>query len=349
MEYHEHLEAAGLANARRQKQYEQLERYIGQARGRAEGKRKMFFRPDFSSPSTYALSLQPYRESFADMLGWPLKGYDRTLGIPTADIEYVASDPLSRIYRLEVHLDEALSLYGLFFVPHTVEGPCPLVLVQHGGSGTPELCAGFNGPSNYNGIIQRILRRGCAVFAPQLHLWTQEQGPENNRNRMDNQLKQLGSSITAVEIFKLRRALDYLETRPEIRADRIGMAGLSYGGFYTLFMAAADTRIQAALSSCFLNDRFVYDRVDWTWRNSGNTFLDAEVAGLICPRPFYIEVGLEDELFLTASARPEAAKVKTHYERLGIADRFHYREFQGRHEFDPSDHGVEFLCRFLCE
>ncbi|MDF2724914.1 MAG: hypothetical protein K0Q59_4589 [Paenibacillus sp.] len=237
-------------------------------------------------------------------------------------------------------------MYGLFFVPHG-DGPFPLVIGQHGGSGTPELCAGFYGPSNYNDMITRLLRHRCVVFAPQLHLWTTQQGPENKRNLLDNRLKQLGSSITAVELFRLRRSLDYLQTRPEVDASRIGMAGLSYGGFYTLFMAAADTRIRAALSSCFFNDRYVYDRVDWTWRNSAGMFLDAEVAGLICPRPLYIEVGLQDELFEAVHAKAEALKVIDRYARLNISERFRYREFQGKHEFDKSDEGIEFLMKHL--
>lgn len=240
----------------------------------------------------------------------------------------------------------ALSLYGLLFLPRG-DGPFPLVIVQHGGQGTPELCAGFYTESNYNDMVRRFLRRGFAVFAPQLHLWSTERGPENNRRNFDVQLKQLGGSITAVEIHKLTRALDYLQARPDVDAERIGMAGLSYGGFYTLFTTAIDTRIRAAYVSCFVNSRFVYDWSDWTWPNSGHTFLDAEVCGLVCPRPLYIESGLSDGLFEERYAAEEVSRARGFYERLGIPQRLKYKAFEGIHEFDKADDGVDFLCAAL--
>jgi hypothetical protein len=125
------------------------------------------------------------------------------------------------------------------------------------------------------------------------------------------------------------------------------MIGLSYGGFHTLFTAAAEPRIGVALSSCFFNDRRRYGRRDWGFFNAANTFFDAEVAGLICPRALYVEVAQNDELFDVASARPEAVKVRALYDALGIRDRFVYHEHQGKHEFDPANTGIEFVCRHL--
>jgi dienelactone hydrolase len=46
----------------------------------------------------------------------------------------------------------------------------------------------------------------------------------------------------------LLRAVSYLETRPEVDRERIGMAGSSWGGFYTTLMAGIDTRLKAASS-----------------------------------------------------------------------------------------------------
>ena len=76
---------------------------------------------------------------------------------------------------------------------------------------------------------------------------------------------------------------------------------------------------------------------------SANSFHDAEIAGLVCPRPLYIEVGARDDLFDVASARPDADKVRTTYAALGMEDRFRYREHDGDHEFDKADDGIDFL------
>jgi dipeptidyl aminopeptidase/acylaminoacyl peptidase len=49
-------------------------------------------------------------------------------------------------------------------------------------------------------------------------------------------------------VYDLMRAVDYLQTRPEVDGDRIGMLGLSMGGMEALLLAALDTRVQVAVS-----------------------------------------------------------------------------------------------------
>ena len=330
-------------NSWREAQYEELVRYVEAQRDLADKRRECFFKPDLSSPQAYAQSIVPYRQKFESMLGYPLPG--ESVGQPLKDepaIHYVATDELGSIYRLVIPVSEGLSAYGILFLPHG-KGPHPLVIAQHGGQGTPELCSGFFGSDNYNDMTRRVLRKGFAVFAPQLMLWNPEFGPTFDRKHMDVKLKQLGSSIAAVEIFKIRKALDYLVQREDIDEERIGMIGLSYGGFYTLFTTACEPRIKACLSSCFFNNRFAYDWFDWTWFNSGNTFLDAEIASLVCPRPLWIEVGTRDELFDVKYAGKEMEKVRRRYEALGLGHKFGYREFDGTHELDKAEEGIAFL------
>jgi hypothetical protein len=217
------------------------------------------------------------------------------------------------------------------------------VIAQHGGLGTPELCSGFFGSDNYNDMTRRILRKGVAVFAPQMLLWAEEFGPNTERLTIDAELKQLGGSIAALEIYKLKRSIDYLHSRSDIISEMTGMVGLSYGGFYTLFTAAADTRIKAALVSCFFNNRFTYAWSDWTWFNSGNMFLDAEVGALVCPRALYIEAGDQDELFAANTARLEYQRLYKIYESLNYNDNLRYKEFLGAHELDKSNEGIDYI------
>lgn len=44
----------------------------------------------------------------------------------------------------------------------------------------------------------------------------------------------------------LLQAVTYLQSRPEVDPERIGMAGSSWGGFYTTLMAGVDSRLKAA-------------------------------------------------------------------------------------------------------
>lgn len=322
----------------------QVETWLDRQFEAAEARRESFFRPELASPEAYAASLNPYRGLFARMLGWPLTLSSEEA--PSVRQVSIAEDDMGSIARLWMDVLPGVELYGLLFVPEG-QGPHPLVLSQHGGLGTPELCSGFFGSANYNDMTRRVLRRGAVVFAPQLFRWDEQFGRRGDVTALDRQLKQLGGSIAALELYFIRRTLDALVLRAEVDPERIGMIGLSYGGFHTLFAAALDTRIRVALSSCFFNNRRVYGRQDWVWFNAANTFFDAEIASLVCPRALYIEVGERDELFEVRYAHPEAEKVRERYEQLGVADRFRFKVHTGKHELDETDDGIDFLCKHL--
>jgi dienelactone hydrolase len=323
----------------------EVQALIARQQEQAKTNRLAFFQPDFSSPEIYADSVDLYREAFKEMLGWPLN-QDALPGIPTTRTQFVAEDDLGRIERIWIETLPGLHTYGLLFLPAS-PGPHPLILSLHGGGGSPELCSSFFGSENYNDMTRRAQQLDAVVFAPQFLLWREAFGPLLNRQELDARLKQLGGSVTALEVYEVRRSLDYLTNRADVTAGRVGMIGLSYGGFYSLFCAAAEPRIKVSVSSCFFNDRTKYARADWSWFNAANTFLDAETAALICPRPFYIEVGNQDELFTVETAASEAARVREIYERLGIGERFRFKAFDGGHEIDRSEEAFEFLRKWL--
>ncbi len=342
-----YCEKEGFGNRYREEKLLQLNRLIELERKKADTARKGYFKPDFSSVPNYVNSIVHYREEFLSMLGWPL--CPKPVEAMQMDVveEFVAEDDLGCIYRMNIPAISCMTTYGLLFLPKK-EGPHPLIIAQHGGAGTPEVCAGFFGSGNYNNMVRRVLKRGFAVFVPQLLLWDAERfGPVYDRKHMDNQLKQLGGSITALEVCQIRTSLDFLLSREDICSDKVGMIGLSYGGFYTLFTAAAEPRIKASLVSCFFNNRFIYDWSDWIWFNAGNTFLDAEVCGLVCPRPLYIEAGIKDDLFDVKYAREEYMKVKEIYEKVGVGKKLKFKEFRGGHELNVEDEGIEFICSAL--
>jgi hypothetical protein len=91
----------------------------------------------------------------------------------------------------------------------------------------------------------------------------------------------------------------------------------------------------------------VYSKSDWAWFNAGNTFLDAEVCAMICPRPLYIEVAKNDQILGFETTVQEGRRIRAVYDRLGISQMLEYVEFEGKHEFNPEDTGVEFLCKHL--
>jgi len=278
-----------------------------------------------------------HRDAFRRMLGWPLVGHT-SCGIPACKSELLSGEDGYEIFRMQFKVLDGLTMTGLYFRMESKK-PRPLVLVLHGGYGTPERIAGFYGDTgNYNDMLHRVRTQGVDVFAPQLLLWRDEVRDDYDvaysRHDVDTQLKRVGSSATAVEVYAMTRILDYFETKAEITS--FGMVGLSYGGFYTLFTAAADTRIKAAISCGFFNTRDKVGWPDWTWFRSAELYDDAEAACLIYPRKLWLEIGNRDALFDYRYGERSFARIEKLCGKAGM-DWVKLIVFDGVHEFCKED------------
>lgn len=282
-----------------------------------------------------------YRQEFIEMLGWPLVDYKKET-MPEPIIEKLSDEEGYSVFRMQFEILDELKLTGLFFKANGNENEKkPLVLVQHGMLGTPELISGVYGDTtNYNNMLERVIKYGVHAFAPQLLLWSDEYGVEYDRYAIDANLKRVGSSIAAVEIFGMSRIIDYFETEGYI--SNFGMVGLSYGGFYTLYTAAIETRIRSAISCSFFNKRDIAGWCDWTWLKSAEKFDDAEIACLVYPRKLCIEVGSKDTTFNYKYALESFDTVKKICENVGT-DWIDLIVFDGVHEFCTDDKPIEKL------
>ena len=63
----------------------------------------------------------------------------------------------------------------------------------------------------------------------------------------------LGETMVAWRVYDVMRTIDWIETRPEIDAKRVGCMGISGGGTITTFASALEPRIRAAMISGYLN------------------------------------------------------------------------------------------------
>ena len=287
---------------------------------------------------------EKYRQDLRGMLGWPLVGYtdDREIAV---SFEKLSEEEYFTLYRAELEILEGVKLSGLFFKMKG-EGKKPLVIVQHGKSGTPEIMSGILGSTwNYNDMTMRVAKYDVHVFAPQLLLWDAAQyGAPYERITMDAALKRTGSSIAAIELYEISGIIDYFEKQAYVSS--FGMVGLSYGGFYTLYATALDTRIKSAISCSFFASRDACSWSDWVWQDSANRFDDAEVACLVYPRRLCLEMGTRDELFRSEYSEESFERIKAYCKDVGT-DWCDLILFDGKHEFCLDDAPIERLINDL--
>jgi len=142
----------------------------------------------------------------------------------------------------------------------------------------------------------------------------------------------LGYTPAGTEVWNGIRALDYLETRPEVDAKRIGVTGISGGGAITWYLAAVDERVAVATPVC---STYTFGSQAEHWRAWGqcdciyfhNTYgIDfPAVAALIAPRPLLMISGRKDDDFPPDGYHAVFERSKKVFELYGAGDRV--REF----------------------
>jgi dienelactone hydrolase len=161
----------------------------------------------------------------------------------------------------------------------------------------------------------------------------------------------LGQTMVGWRVWDVMRTLDYIGTRSELDSSRVGCMGISGGGTVTLFSTALDSRIRTALVSGYLNtfrdsigslshciDNYVPGILNWAEMY--------DVAGLIAPRPLFVESGEKDNIFPIRASIESFTKAREVYAVFGAADRIEQEVFPGEHSF-WGKRGIPFLALHL--
>ena len=148
-----------------------------------------------------------------------------------------------------------------------------------------------------------------------------------------------GQSMGAWRVWDAMRAIDYLQTRPEVDARRIATLGASGGGTTSLFTAATDERVKLAMVSAYFNtfkDSIV--SISHCPDNYVPGLLSDmemyDISGLVAPRFLFVESGRNDRIFPIAGSQFAAAKAKEIFAASGVPEHFGYAIHEGAHEFD---------------
>jgi cephalosporin-C deacetylase-like acetyl esterase len=147
----------------------------------------------------------------------------------------------------------------------------------------------------------------------------------------------VGRTLAHYRIWDAIRALDYLETRPDVDKTRLGMFGHSGGGMMTLLTAPLEPRLGAVMSCCavttFYHKTKALLMADPEQIVAG-VYADGidhpEMIAAVGPRAFLIGAVHEDYVPLDGTRRTYE-EVRAVFERAGVTDKLGMVETPGEH------------------
>jgi dienelactone hydrolase len=305
---------------------------------------------DYTGEAEFVASVAPNRARWRGILNpLPLNA--------SGPLERVPYGPLQEMGAQWLRLPlGGLAAEGLLIVPEG-KGPFPLVIAQHGIGSYPEKMFGLNDPgNNYHAYGSELVAAGFAVLAP-MNLRSM-----GRRNRVERLCRLADTTLPGIELARMQRLLDAVLVDERIDEDRVGMWGLSLGGLATMFWTPLEPRIKVGVVAGWFNHRrnkmvltdkryscFLDTSEDHAFFRGWLTeFTDHDVVSLICPRPLLIQTGKKDGIAWWPMVEEEFAVARTHYEKLGIAERIELDLQDVGHEAHVES-GLRFLTRWLVD
>jgi len=257
--------------------------------------------------------------------------------------------------RIQIETYPGLHMPVYVLVPHERGTRTGAVIACHGhGHGygskdivglTPDGAKKTGGDSGYQkDFAVALARKGYIVLAPELlgfgdrRLESDAKADASNScHRLSTFLLAMGQTMAGYRVFETLRCVDYLLTREDVDADRIGCMGISGGGLVCSFAAAIDDRISAAVVSGYTNTfkdsiLSIPHCIDNYVPGLSLVAEMPDVIGLIAPKPLLIEAGTRDPIFPVNATLEAFEHMQRVYRLLGNEDRLTLDLFDGDHE-----------------
>jgi dienelactone hydrolase len=285
---------------------------------------------------------------FLEMLGlWPLPARTPLKPVITGKVD---ADNFI-IEKLHFQSRPGLYVTGNLYVPKKAKFPVPAVLYVCG----------------HGNVVEKGVSYGSKVFYQHHPAWFAEHGyvclvldtlelgeiPGTHHGTCSLNMwwwQTLGYTPAGVECWNAMRALDYLETRKEVDAKRMGVTGRSGGGATSWWVGAADPRPKCIIPVAGIADlqahlveggtpRFrkgvISGHCDCMYMVNTYRWDFPMVAALCAPRPLMLGNSDADLIFPVPGYRRLVQKTRRVYELYGASDKFTVLETAGPHKDTP--------------
>lgn len=194
-------------------------------------------------------------------------------------------------------------------------------------------------------FARQIVARGQAALAIDQRGFGERGGTPNGPacHQPAVQAMLLGRTLIGERCWDVSRAIDtVLAHFPMIDGEKIALMGNSGGGTATIYAAALDTRITAAMPSCAFcgylpsigaQNHCICNYVPGIMKD----FDMGDLGALIAPRPMIVVSGKDDTIFPLESAKEQADVTRAAYRAAGVPELFEHVVGAEGHRFYAAD------------
>ncbi|MEZ6056277.1 MAG: acetylxylan esterase [Planctomycetaceae bacterium] len=244
-----------------------------------------------------------------------------------------------RVENVQFQSSPGLYVTGNLYLPKTEGKPRPAILYVCGHGGVFKDGVSYGNKTHYQHHGEWYARHGYVCLAIDTIQLGEIQGIHHGTHRLGMWWwHSRGYTPAGVEAWNGIRALDYLESRPEVDAKRLGVTGRSGGGAYSWWVAALDDRVQAAVPVAGITsmrnhvvDDCITGHCDCMFMVNTYEWDFAKLAALMAPRPLLISNTDKDGIFPLDGVYDVYAKTRRIYDLYGARDKLGLQITEGGH------------------
>jgi len=282
--------------------------------------------------------------------------------------------------KIAYNVDPQDRVESYLLVPKKLKGRTPAILALHGTN--PDGKALVVGLVDKNATLDaaaarrryyghELAERGYVVLAPDYWYYGLYRGKYRTSRGENYDPHQRGYATAAMKgVWNHMRAIDVLETLPEVDATRIGSIGHSLGGYNTLFLGLFEPRVKVMVSSAGYNAFPDYAASKYGGGDLNNWGIDKhmrrihtvygddvkqvpfdfpELLAALAPRPVFTSAPLHDDYFDHPGVLKCLDAARPVYELFGNAGGLEISSPDAGHDFPDAQRqaAYEFLDRHL--
>lgn len=295
-----------------------------------------------ATPEEWTISGQRLRRHLLDDVvfhGWPKEWVQSFPKFEEAGV--IETGHGYRIRKLRYEIVPGFQSSALLYEPENMQGKIPAILNL----------AGHDGPMGY---AYEFKQKRCISYAKHgilaLNLeWFGfgELSKTGDDHWFAAHLDLVGANGLGIFYLEMRRGLDYLYMHPHVDRNRIGVTGLSGGGWQTIVLSSLDDRVKATNPVAGFSS--LRSRVEVKQygdmgdvEQSGTDFLQGSdythLVAMLAPRPTLLTYNAEDDCcFRATMVKPRVYDaIQPFFKLYGKQDLFTWHENR-----DPGDHNYQ--------